>query len=124
MKRYGHSKGKHRGGYYGNRGRGGKKRVKDIDYYINDMNNNQNKNLNNQGEGHNKKHKNNINDIEDYFKVINNDEKIEKNYVKYTADKNIKQYNKEYNNNLFGVKNNKELFKEKKKNYKNNEDEA
>ena len=124
MKRYGHSKGKYRGGYYGNRGRGGRNRVKDIDYYINEMNNNQNKNQKNQDRGHNKKYKNNINEIEDYFKVINNDEKIDKNYVKYIADKNNEQYNKEYNNNLSGVKNNKELFKEKKKNFKSNEDES
>ena len=126
MKRYGHSKGKNRGGYNGNRGRGGRNRVKDIDYYINEMNNNQNKNQNNQNYkrgGYNKQYKNNINDIEDYFKVINNDEKSEIKSVKYTGDKNIGQYNKEYNNNLFGVKNNKEIFKEKKKFYKNNEGE-
>ena len=126
MRRYGHSKGKNRGGYNRNRGRGGRNRVKDIDYYINEMNNNQNKNQNNQNYkrgGYNKQYKNNINDIEDYFKVINNDEKSEIKSVKYTGDKNIGQYNKEYNNNLFGVKNNKEIFKEKKIFYKNNEGE-
>ena len=122
MRGYGNNRGKHRGGYNGNRGRSGRTRVKDLDYYINEMNNNQNKNQNNQNHkrgGHNKKHKNNIKDIEDYFNVIN--EQGENKLVQNIDNKGIDQYNKEFN--IFGVKNNKEIFKEKKINYKNNESE-
>ena len=129
MRGNGHSRGKYRGGHNRNRGRNGKGRVKDIDYYINEINNNQNPNQNNQNYkrgGHNNKYKNNINDMEGYFKVINNDEQSKKNSVKNsdyknTDCKNINQYDKEYN--IFGIKNNKGIFKEKQKNYKNNEGE-
>jgi len=117
----------------GNRGRfRGKNKRKDLDYYLNEMNNqenrqnqNQNQNQNNQNHRrrrHNKKHKNNINDMDDYFNAINNNDQNENNYNKNIDDKNIEQYNQEYNN-IFAVKNNNEVFQEKKKNNKNNEEE-
>ena len=118
----------------GNRGRfRGKNKRKDLDYYINEMNNqenrqnqNQNQNQNNQNHRrrrHNKKHKNNINDMDDYFNAINNNDQNENNYNKNIDDKNIEQYNQEYNN-IFAVKNNNEVFQDKKKNNKNNEEES
>ena len=108
----------------GNRGRfRGKNKRKD---YSNEMNNqenrqNQNQNQNNQNHRrrrHYKKHNNNINDMDDYFNAISNNEQNGNNYEKKIDEQNIDQYN-----NIFAVKSNNEVFQEKKKNNKNYENE-
>ena len=112
----------------GNKGRfRGKNQRKDIDYYLNQMNNQENRQNQNQNNKSHKKrkynrnHNNNINDIDDYFNAIKNNEQNENNFDKNIDDKNINQSNKDYN--IFAVKSNNEVFQEKKKFNKKNEEE-
>ena len=116
----------------GNRGNRGRFRGKNNrrDYYLNEMNNQENRqnqdqdqnNQNHRKRRHYKKHKDNINDMDDYLNAMGNNEQSENYSNKNNDEKDIDQYNKKYN--IFAVKSNNEVFQEKKKNNKKNEDES
>ena len=105
-----------------------KNKGKDIDYYLNQINNQENKqnqyqnNQNFKRKRNYKKYKDNINDMDDYFNAVTNNEQNESHSNKNNDDETSDQNNNEYN--IFAVKSNNKVFQEKKKNNKKNEEES
>ena len=105
-----------------------KNKEKDIGYYLNQINNQENKQNQNQnnrkskGKRYYKKYKDNINDMDDYFNAVNNNEQNENYSNKKINDKNSDQNNNDYN--IFAVKSNNKIFQEKKKNNIKNKEES